>query len=429
MRLSRYIKKYPSPTDPDAVILFSTKRASAVQVPRKLLGDIEANRLSTDETATLIDLGLVASVREDERHVMLSFIRGLNAGDRSVKFVVVLNLDCNLACRYCFEGLRKGKKYLSDGVAAQFIEFVKTREYAGKKEIRITFYGGEPLLSVDRIAGIAGEVRLFAESRGLRFRFSLVTNGVLLTPQVVQRLRPLGLSNVKVTLDGPKDVHDVYRPFKDGQGTFDVIIRNIREVSGLVRVQVGGNYTRSNYRQFPRLLDLLSAEGLGPGRIAAVKFDPVVNEASEFALPDFREGCASMDEPWVAEASVRLREETLRRGYRTPKIMPSPCLMERDDSYVMDHDGILYKCPGLIGRQACAIGDVWKGVGEYRASHGLDDWKNDACLDCAYLPLCFGGCKYLKLIREHTMSGVQCQRHYFDRVMESLVAQDIFYDQ
>jgi uncharacterized protein len=199
----------------------------------------------------------------------------------------------------------------------------------------------------------------------------------------------------------------------------------VGNVSGLIRVQIGGNFTRDNYREFPRLLDLLIERGLGPARIAAIKFDPVVNESSEFALPDFRDGCDSMDEPWVAGASLLLREEVLKRGYQTPKIMPSPCLMEHDDSFVVNHDGVLYKCPGLIGRQDCRTGDLLSGHGECRVSHGLDDWKNDECLACAYLPLCFGGCKYLKLVRENSMRGVNCQKKYFDRVLAELVAQDI----
>ena len=427
MKLSRYTKVYPSPDSADSVILFSTKRASAVLVPKDLLADIEAGRLSGEEQAELAGLGLIATDHAAERQEMLSYIQDLNARDRTMKFIVVLNLDCNLACRYCFEGTRKGKKYLSDEVAARFVEFVRTRDYADKDEIRITFYGGEPLLSVDRVAEISGRIGSFAEGRGMRYRFSLVTNGVLLTPQAVKRLRPLGLASAKVTLDGPKDVHDAFRPFKGGAGSFDVILRHLGEVADVIRIQLGGNYTKDSYRRFPGLLDLLRERGLGPDRIAAVKFDPVMNESSEFALPDFRDGCSSMDEPWVTEASVQLREEILKRGYATPKTMPSPCMMERDHSFVMDHDGILYKCPGLIGRQGCSVGDVRSGTAPCRDSHGLDDWKNEECLACAYLPLCFGGCKYQKIVRENSMRGVQCQKAYFDRVLGPLVAQDIRY--
>ena len=119
MKLSRYSKTYPSPEDPDSVILFSTKRASAVLVPKALLADIDAGRLSDEEQAALSELGLLATGDAEERQELLSYIQDMNAQSRSVKFVVVMNLDCNLACRYCFEGVRKGKHYLSDEVTAR----------------------------------------------------------------------------------------------------------------------------------------------------------------------------------------------------------------------------------------------------------------------------------------------------------------------
>ena len=63
------------------------------------------------------------------------------------------------------------------------------------------------------------------------------------------------------------------------------------------------------------------------------------------------------------------------------------------------------------------MGDVRTGVRDYRASHGLDAWKNDECLACAYLPLCFGGCRYMQLLRTGAMQGLNCQKEYFDRTL------------
>jgi uncharacterized protein len=262
----------------------------------------------------------------------------------------------------------------------------------------------------------------------LTYSFSLVTNGTLLTAEAVGRLEPLGLKSAKVTLDGPREVHDSFRPFRNGAGSFDIIVRNIDDACDRVRIQIGGNYTRKQYREFPRLLDHLLERGITPARVLDVKFDPVVNESREFALPDFHDGYDSSDEPWIVEATILLREEVLRRGFRQPKIVPSPCLMESDASLVVHFDGTIYKCPGLIGRKNCCIGDVAKGMIDYRGSHGLDDWKNDECLACAYLPLCFGGCKYVKLVEDGSMRGTQCRKKYFDRALAGLVAQDIKYD-
>jgi uncharacterized protein len=205
-------------------------------------------------------------------------------------------------------------------------------------------------------------------------------------------------------------------------------MRNIRDVCDMIRIQIGGNYTQEHFQEFPRLLDDLAGQGLTPDKLYLVKFDPVINESAEFAPRDFHDGCASINEPWISEASLFLREAILKRGYKTPKIMPSPCAIERESSLVVNYDGALYKCPGLIGRAHCCVGDLKNGVVDYAKTHDLDAWKNEECLACEYLPLCFGGCKYMKLLRDGTLRGINCQKEYFDRTLAGLVAQDIAYD-
>ncbi len=427
MRLTLYSRIYPSPEDSDSVVLFSTKKMSAVLVPANLINEIESNNLSADEKETLADLGFLVENREQELNELTEYIKELNSLDHSHRFILVMSLDCNLNCSYCFEGTRKGKHVLSEEIANRFVEFVKSRNYSSKEDIRITYYGGEPLLSIDRIAIISEKIRDFAAEKGLKYGFSLVTNGTLLTPAIAKRLVPLGLESAKVTLDGPQEIHDRLRPFTSGTGSFDVIMRNIRDVCGMIRIQVGGNYTRDNYKEFPRLLDDLMSQGLTPEKIAAIKFDPVVNETNEFAPPDFHDGCESINEPWISEAGLFLREEILCRGYHTQKVMPSLCFMQINDNFVVNYDGALYKCPGLIGREQCRVGDLGRGVTDYRESHNLDAWKNEECLACAYLPLCFGGCKYMKLLRYGSMAGINCQKEYLDRTLGELVRQDIQY--
>lgn len=428
MHLSKYLKLYPSTDSPDSVIAYSTQNAAAALVPSGLIDDVEKGSLSQEEAGMLVDLGIAVQSREEEKLKMQGFIRELDDIDKAFKYIVVMSLDCNLACTYCFEGKRKGKFFLSEETADRFVDFVKRSDLSGKEAIKIVFYGGEPLLSLERIISISDRIRAFTQERGLKYSFTLVTNGTLLTPAVVKRLKPLGLQGVKVTLDGPADIHNRYRPFKSGTGSFETILRNIKEVCDMTFVQIGGNYTQEHFREFPRLLDDLAAAGLTPDKIPFIKFDPVMNETNEFAPADFHDGCESNNEPWISDASLFLREEILRRGYRTPKIMPSMCFVEFKDNLVVNYDGALYKCPGLIGREQYRAGNLEYGLIDYKASHGLDVWKNDTCLECAYLPLCFGGCKYIKAMRDGNMQGIHCQKEYFDRTLGALVFQDIRYD-
>lgn len=427
MKLSKYIKVYPCSEKPGYFLLFSTKRLSKILVPASLLKAAENGSLPADSEQTLLRLGFLVEDPVAERERMVEGMEDLNRNSKTFNAVVVLNLDCNLACRYCFEGSRKGKHYMSAETGDRLVDFVSEKYIGEGKDIRIDFYGGEPLLSLELIKDISGRLNRVSGYAGVKYSFTLVTNGTLLTRRVVDELLPLGLKGAKITLDGPKENHDIYRPFISGEGSFDVILRNMREVCDVIKVQTGGNFTRDNYRQFPRLLDLFMTEGLTPGRLDLVTFAPVTTVLGECTVAEFSEGCSSLDEPWLVEAGVFLREEIMRRGYRTPKTGPCLCVIESRDFVAVNYDGKLYKCPGFIGYERMAVGDINTGIADYTASHNLDVWKTDDCLDCAYLPLCFGGCRFLKLLNDGAIDGVQCRKNFLDSCLERFLMQDLKY--
>lgn len=427
MNLSRYCKIYHHPDDKGLRTLFSTATMAVADVEPEVVQDIAKGSLSEEERKTLDDLGFLAESPETDKQEMLGYFDDLNARNSAFDALVVLNLNCNLACRYCFEGTRKGKYYMSAETADRFVDFVKSRDLEGKDEINLLFYGGEPLLGTDLILRISEKLRADAESKGMKYSCSIITNGTLLTRRNVEKLLPLGLEFASVTLDGPREVHDVFRPFKTGKGSFDTIVGNIRDVCRLIDIQIGGNYTRGNYQEFPRLLDFLLDTGLTPDKICQIRFDPVVNESSEFAPTDFHDGCMSANEPWIFDASAYLREEILKRGFKTQELRPAVCMMEIKDSLIVNYDGTLCKCPGLIGRKDFCVGDIKNGLIDYRDSHYLGNWKNEECLACEYLPLCFGGCRYMKLLQDGKMNGVLCRKEYFERTLEAFVGQDVKY--
>ena len=126
----------------------------------------------------------------------------------------------------------------------------------------LTFFGGEPLLNVPALMRIAEACHAHAAARGIEQIVSIITNGLLLTPELVDRLLPLGLTGVKVTLDGDRETHDRMRPLRGGQGTFDRIIENVRRVADKVPVAIGGNFDVSTAGRYPALLDFLKQPGV-----------------------------------------------------------------------------------------------------------------------------------------------------------------------
>ena len=425
MELTRYLKIYPSPQSPDTLLLYATARGAAVRVPRELLDDAREGRLSPEEEAALARLGILVPDAAAEREELRTLFDTANGQNRPFKALVTLNLDCNLNCVYCYEKHFRDKSFMSMVTAEQLITHIRNERLAKGMDVILDFYGGEALLSLPTLRHIAGEVGKAASAAGRQFAFNLVSNGTLLSHTVAIELQQLGLKNVRFTLDGPPDVHDSQRPFTGGAGSFDVILKNIERVCDTVTVQLGGNYTRDNFRRFPELLDILMERGITPDRLGTVMFSPVTPTAGEAGLRDFSIGCASPNEPWLIEASLFLRREILLRGYDTPKPKLSACMVEFDNDLVVNWDGSLYKCPAFMGWEELRIGTLTEGITPYSVSHNMDVWKVDECLDCPYLPLCFGGCRFLRRLRTGAIDGVDCRREYLDAALETIIYQDL----
>jgi uncharacterized protein len=428
MEPSNYLKAFTHADKEDLLLLFSTRHCSKITIKKDTWKASESCTLTPENEAVLKRLGMLVYDREEEKRSISCVFEELNRNNTSIDIIAVLNLDCNFACKYCYEGDLKGRIYMSEATAASLIDFIRKRFDQNKKALHLDFYGGEPLLSLNLIRNISGPLNQFTKERNASYTFGLVTNGSLFKRKAAEELVSLGLKTVKITLDGPAHIHNKNRPFKSGAESFEIIVRNIKETCDLAKIAIGGNFEDNNYREFPALLDRLIAEGLTPDKIAQVKFDPVMKRSDRVtSITDFNDGCMSTDEPWVMEAAIFLREEILKRGFRTPGIRPSFCSIENHNSYVVNHDGMLYKCPGFIGMKEFEAGDLKKGPTDYSSSYKTGIWNNKECMECEYLPLCFGGCRFIKFVRDGKIDSPDCQRKYFDTCLETLVKQDIKY--
>jgi uncharacterized protein len=427
MYLSSYVKIYPSPERPGHTLLYSTRRSAVVEISDAALLAVREGKATGRESETLARLGFLVQDPAAERTELRELFVVANRKRKLFSAIVVLNLDCNLACDYCYEDAFRGRHYMSQETADLVVETVQREQIAAGRDVTLTFYGGEPLLSLPHIRDISRRLRAAALAQGTGFDFSLVTNGTLLTRSVAEELTALGFKGAKVTLDGPKELHDQSRPYVSGNGSFDAIVSNIRAVCDLAPLQLGGNYTRGNYRAFPQLLDHLQEEGITPDKIHSVLFTPIIPKSGLRRVTDFNTGCACNYAPWLQEASLFLREETLKRGFPAPKPRLSACMVEFDSDLVINFDGSLYKCPAFMGYEELRIGTLGKPMADYRASHNMDVWKNDDCLECAYLPICFGGCRQITLLRNGAIDTVDCRRELLDATLETIVRQDLKY--
>ena len=139
----------------------------------------------------------------------------------------------------------------------------------------LTFFGGEPLLNLPVMYEVAERMWAATRERRVPMFVNIITNGLLLTPEVVDRMVPLGLNGIKITLDGDRDTHNRMRPLRGGQGTFDRIVENVRQVAGRCRISIGGNFDEGSVDSYPALLEFLKQQDFAD-KLAKVFFKPIV---------------------------------------------------------------------------------------------------------------------------------------------------------
>jgi hypothetical protein len=239
---------------------------------------------ASDEEREALDVlwenGFLVENRDADRRSLDQYLDDVKSDTSELNVTLLTTLQCNFACEYCFQGdhgdynERAGKMSLDTARAVvEWIAGELDRVRPGK--LVLTFFGGEPLLNLPVMYEVAGQMWAATRQRQLPMFVNIITNGLLLTPEVVDRMAPLGLNGIKITLDGDRATHNRMRPLRGGQGTFDRIVENVRRVAGRCRISIGGNFDEGSVDSLPALLEFLKQQDFAD-KLAKVFFKPIV---------------------------------------------------------------------------------------------------------------------------------------------------------
>ena len=411
-----------------------------------------------DALTTLAENGFIVEDRDADHRNLREYFQTVRESREQLRMTVLTTLQCNFACDYCIQGdhgdYNKHAAKMSMDTAARVGDWAETRlGELGAESYVLTFFGGEPLLNLPVMYYLAERMWQYCEPRGIRMLVNVITNGLLLTPEVVDRLVPYGLNGVKITLDGDRDTHNLMRPLRGGQGTFDRIIHNIRQVAGKCRIAIGGNFDAETVDSYPALLDFLREQEFAD-KLSRVAFKPVIRGIKATAGPSVApaaggskfipltsvsegkplngacmtsagtatgacDSCGTMDEQMAF-----LREETHKRGFPTiDGVHMGPCEIPKHHAHTIGPDGALYACPGFAGDAHQSTGhiDGRQEPARTRAARqfeALAAWKE--CRDCAFIPVCAGGCTVASYNELGDMNAPNCHKAAFEAGLVSL---------
>ena len=346
----------------------------------------------------LVELGVVERREGEQLELIRRSLERAKLPKRrgAIHVTLVVTYDCNFACRYCYYGADKPRgSHMGRGMVRSVLSFVRSRvEEFELRRLSVTFYGGEPLLNF----GVMEEFLSAVERSlpGVATEYALVTNGSIYDDEVEGILTSYNFTRVQVTLDGPPDVHDRLRVFRDGRGTFSVVYPNVLRMCDAIpgRVHVRVNVSRETARRVPELLDMMRDDGL-VGRVV-LSFEALTEGRASFGGRRYSE--VPPLEPPTARELLELYREAASMGFSVslpvPSLRPGPCLAVNKLSYVIDPYGLIYKCWEALGLPEFAVGDLWRGVDEPRERVWLE-WtplRYEKCVRCALLPYCMGLC-------------------------------------
>ena len=310
---------------------------------------------------------------------------------------------CNLNCSYCFasQGKYHGERaIMSYEVGKRALDFL-VENSGNRRNLEVDFFGGEPLMNFDVVKKLVAYARSIEKEKGKNFRFTLTTNGVLVDDDVIE-FANRECSNVVLSLDGRKEVHDRYRVDYAGNGSWDKIVPKFQkfvEARGGKNYYMRGTFTHANpdfLEDIKVMLDLGFCE---------LSMEPVVcAEGDPSALTDD-------DLPIVMEQYEKLAELMIERDkagkpftfyHYMIDLSGGPCIYKRisgcgsgTEYMAVTPWGDLYPCHQFVGEEKFKLGDIWQGVTnkETQCEFGnCNVYARPDCRDCWAKLYCSGGC-------------------------------------
>ncbi len=310
---------------------------------------------------------------------------------------------CNLNCSYCFasQGKYHGERALmSFEVGKRALDFL-IENSGTRRNLEVDFFGGEPLMNFDVVKQLVEYARSIEKEHGKNFRFTLTTNGVLIDDDVID-FANREMSNVVLSLDGRKEIHDRYRVDYAGNGSWEKIVpkfQKLVEARGGKNYYMRGTFTHANpdfLKDIQQMLDLGFNE---------LSMEPVV------CAPGEESELTAKDMPIVMEQYEKLAQLMLEKDkegkpftfyHYMIDLTGGPCIYKRisgcgsgTEYMAVTPTGELYPCHQFVGEENFKLGDIWEGVtntaiqGEFAE---CNVYSRPECRECWARLYCSGGC-------------------------------------
>ena len=310
---------------------------------------------------------------------------------------------CNLNCSYCFasQGKYHGERaIMSLEVGKRALDFL-IENSGNRHNLEVDFFGGEPLMNFDMLKQLVAYARSIEKQHNKNFRFTLTTNGVLVDDEVIEWANK-EMSNVVLSLDGRKEVHDRFRVDYAGKGSWEKIVPKFQkfvEARGDKSYYMRGTFTHANpdfINDIQAMLDLGFSElSMEPVVCAADDPSALTEEDLQIVMKGYEQ---------LADLMIERRKQgkPFTFYHYMIDLTAGPCIYKRisgcgsgTEYMAVTPWGDLYPCHQFVGEEKFKLGDIYNGVTNQEIRNefaACNVYAHQECKICWARLYCSGGC-------------------------------------
>lgn len=349
--------------------------------------------LDDDLVNTLLKNKFLTENDEDDFLIFKSVIQSIRSDKQRLILTIAPTMDCCFDCHYCFERT-KSPVYMSENIMRGITKFVSSMENI--KQTNITWFGGEPLMAVPQMEKLYRKLK--RELKGIPIQSNIITSGFHLNETNIRALQRMRISQMQITLDGMRESHNKIKYTSGCEDAFSKVLENIDLTTRLapeIHVVIRTNLTKTNAHEYEELQNLIIERYKGKNIAIAPAFVMNRDESGKadrgnlFSHSEYPTYILGLSNSGIDSPHVR---------YPTRNI--TECAIRNPLSLSFGPDGAVYKCWEHIGNPEFIVGKINKDGNMSitdrtlfnRQMYGADPLEDKQCRECAYLPLCLGGC-------------------------------------
>ncbi len=335
--------------------------------------------------------------------------------------------ECNLRCTYCYgeEGEYNNKGKMPLKIAKDAINYLFEHS-EDKKNISVTFFGGEPLLDFSMIKEVVYYAKELEKNFNKKISFSITTNGTLITDEIEQFLKDHKFS-VRISIDGEKEVHDANRFYPNKTGSYQEIINNTENLRNTYKVSGRATITSKGLniiRTFNHLYKLkFNKINMSPciEMLNDEDYDLLI-ENYKIMINDFIEALSRKEYEKIKKMSFILTLlDTIHHGGSQLKNCGAG-----NNMLAVDIHGNLYPCQRFVINQNYIVGDIYEGLNKIKYNDIISDMlleNNPTCKECWAKNICGGGCPHENLVMTNS---IKIPYYNYCKLMRTLIEELIY---